>query len=71
MPPRKSEQWGDRLQRLRQRAGLSQSQLADKSGIPIGTIRTWEQRHRVPLLTVAPTLVKALGCTAEELLGME
>ena len=71
MGNKKVELFGDRLQRLRQRAGLSQTQLAEKADIPIGTIRTWEQRKRVPLITVAAKLIEALGCSPGELLGIE
>ena len=40
--------FGQKLQHLRNRAGLSQSQLADKAGISIKTIQSWEISRRTP-----------------------
>jgi transcriptional regulator with XRE-family HTH domain len=61
---------GQRLQRLRLAAGLSQSQLAGKSGVPIGTLRNWEQDRRVPLLDTAARVAQALGVTLDLLAGL-
>lgn len=56
----------------RRAAGLSQSQLADKSGIKIGTIQKLESGARsimkAQLDTIIP-LARALGVTVEELAG--
>jgi DNA-binding XRE family transcriptional regulator len=62
-----AETFGQRLIRLRGAAGLSQSQLAARVGIPLGTLRNWEQGHRMPLLPVALRVARALGVSADEL----
>jgi transcriptional regulator with XRE-family HTH domain len=53
--------FGQRLQELRTQAGLSQSQLADRSGIPVWTLRGYEQGRREPLWNVLFKLADALG----------
>jgi transcriptional regulator with XRE-family HTH domain len=58
---------GDALRRLRQAAGLSQPGLARAAGVPVGTLRNWEQNLRVPRLDTAFKVAKALGCSMEEL----
>jgi transcriptional regulator with XRE-family HTH domain len=57
------------MKRLRERAGMSQPQLARAAGVPLGTLRCWEQATRVPLLTAAARVAEALGCTLDELAG--
>jgi transcriptional regulator with XRE-family HTH domain len=64
------ETFGRRLQRLRQRAGLSQPQLASRADVPVGTIRGWEQGRRVPNLDAAVRLARAIGCSLDELAGL-
>jgi len=56
-----SEAPGRRVKRLRQAANLSQAELAEQAGVPIGTLRNWEQGRRVPLLDNAAQIAKALG----------
>jgi transcriptional regulator with XRE-family HTH domain len=53
--------FGERLQAFRKAAGLSQSQLARVSGVPVGTIRDYEQNRREPSLETAATLARAVG----------
>jgi transcriptional regulator with XRE-family HTH domain len=55
----------DRLKELRDKAGLTQQQLAEQSGIPIGSIRNHEQGHRVPSWGSVVKLAKTLGVTCE------
>jgi transcriptional regulator with XRE-family HTH domain len=57
--------FGQRLKELRERAGLTQAQLAERSGVPLGTIRDYEQVKRSPLLPTAVSLAKALGVSIE------
>jgi len=57
--------FGQRLRELREAAGLTQAQLAEKSGVPVGTIRDYEQVKRAPLLTTAIVLAKSLGESLE------
>jgi transcriptional regulator with XRE-family HTH domain len=61
---------GNRLQRLRKAAGLSQSKLAKRSGIPLPTLQQWEQGRRTPLLDAAAKVAVAIGCTLDELAGI-
>jgi transcriptional regulator with XRE-family HTH domain len=65
----KAETAGQRLQRLRQAAGLSQSQLATAADVPIGTLRNWEQDRRAPLLDTAARVSQAIGVSLDELAG--
>jgi len=60
---------GQRLQKLREATGMSQSQLARASGIPVGTLQGWEQGRRKPLLETAAVVAKALGVAIEDLAG--
>jgi transcriptional regulator with XRE-family HTH domain len=58
---------GQKLQRLRQAAGMSQSQLAKAANIPIGTLRNWEQDRRSPLLDTAGRVARSLGVSLDQL----
>jgi transcriptional regulator with XRE-family HTH domain len=58
-----------RLKELREQKGLSQSQLAKASEIPIGTIRNWEYARRTMMFEAAVKLADALDCTLDELAG--
>jgi transcriptional regulator with XRE-family HTH domain len=69
MAAKREETMGERLQRIRQARGLSQSQLARAAGIPVGSLRNWERDRREPLLGAAAKLADALGCTLDELAG--
>ncbi len=59
----------DNLKRLRQAAGLTQAQLAEKTGISLRTVQTWENVERMPLANAAVKLAKALGVTVEQLVA--
>ncbi|WNZ24000.1 helix-turn-helix transcriptional regulator [Leptolyngbya sp. NK1-12] len=58
------------LAKLRQRAGLTQRQLADALGITIKTISAWERGVGEPHLTIPEVkrLMDVLNCTFDELL---
>jgi transcriptional regulator with XRE-family HTH domain len=60
---------GNRLQELRQSRGLSQSQLARAAGVPVGSLRGWEQARRTMLVDAFIKLADALECTLDELAG--
>ena len=60
-----------RLKQVRQRAGLSQSELAEQSGVPVRTIQQYEQRQKNINKAKAEYLVmlaRVLNCPAEELI---
>jgi transcriptional regulator with XRE-family HTH domain len=59
---------GAMLRALREAAGLSQDQLAQAAGVPVGTLRNWEYGRREPLLSAAGRLAAALGVSVDELL---
>jgi transcriptional regulator with XRE-family HTH domain len=63
------ETMGTRLRRLRQEKGMSQPQLAAAAGVPVGTLRNWEQDRRVPLLDTAARVAGALGISLDVLAG--
>jgi DNA-binding XRE family transcriptional regulator len=54
-----TETLGQRIKRLRERAGLSQAGAAAAAGVPVATLRNWEYDRRVPLLTAAAALAEA------------
>ena len=63
------ETLGQRLQRLRQEANLSQPALANAASLPVGTLRNLEQDRRVPRLDTAAALASALGVSLDALAG--
>jgi transcriptional regulator with XRE-family HTH domain len=60
---------GERLKELRLGAGLSQTKLAKKAGVPLSTYLSWEWGQRTMLFDSAIKLADALGCTLDELAG--
>jgi transcriptional regulator with XRE-family HTH domain len=60
---------GQRLQQLRQAKEMTQTELAEAAGVPVGTLRCWEQGRRVPLFDAAIRLARALGVSLDELAG--
>ncbi|WP_307739567.1 helix-turn-helix domain-containing protein [uncultured Parolsenella sp.] len=59
------------LKELRERAGLTQAQLAEMSGIKLGTLRSWEQSTSpaTPRLDDACAICDVLRCTPNDLCG--
>ncbi len=60
-----------KLKQLRQQAGLSQSELAEQSGVPVRTIQQYEQRQKSINKAQAEYLMmlaNALQCKAEDLI---
>jgi transcriptional regulator with XRE-family HTH domain len=54
---------GARLKELREKKGLSQSELANLSGVERGTISRIENSHLTPSLSTLITLCSCLGIT--------
>ena len=61
---------GLRLTELRQAAGLTQIQLADKLGVHPSNIGFWELSGTPPRGEVLPKLAHALGVSVDALLGV-
>lgn len=62
---------GNKIKDYREAAGLSQGQLAEKSGIPAGTIKNWEQGRRIPRdVYQIHAVAVALGVSIENLLNL-
>ena len=62
-----------KLKQLRQRAGMSQSELAEQSGVPVRTIQQYEQRQKSINKAQAEYLMmlaNALHCKAEDLIEL-
>src|SRR5205814_1693354 len=57
--------YGERLKQLREGAGLTQEQLAERSGVNLWTLRGYEQGRREPNWKAALSLAAALGVAAE------
>ncbi len=57
--------FGEKLRELRDAAGMTQTALSEAAGVPIGTVRDYEQGVRDPLLSNAQRLAKALGVSLD------
>lgn len=63
--------FGGELKRLREAAGLTQEQLAQKAGTSVGNVRNYEQAVRLPTFPIVVKLAAALGVTCEAFSGCE
>jgi transcriptional regulator with XRE-family HTH domain len=61
------ETLGQRLQRLRAAANLTQAKVAAAAGVPVSSLQNWEIDRREPGLRPACRLARVLGVTAEYL----
>lgn len=59
-------EFAERLRELREQSGKTQEQLATESGLPIGSIRNYEQGQREPYWQVVFRLARALGVSVED-----
>jgi transcriptional regulator with XRE-family HTH domain len=55
----------DRLRGLRLESGLTQEALADRAGVPLGSLRAHEQGQRIPSWVSVVGLSKALGVSTD------
>jgi len=58
---------GNRLREARERAGLTQAELAERIGVSRKTVNTVENGVFIPSTVVALKLAGALGCSVEDL----
>jgi transcriptional regulator with XRE-family HTH domain len=57
--------FAERLRELRHKAGLTQEALADAAGVPLPSLRGYEQGTREPFWHVLLRLARGLGVPAE------
>ena len=62
--------FGQRLRQARKAQGLTAAQLADYAGCSRASITCWESDPTLPSVTCLPGLCRALGMTADQMLGM-
>lgn len=65
--PAVTMKFNEMLQGLREKAKLTQQQLADRARIPIGSLRNYEQGHRLPSFAAAAKLARALRVPLDRL----
>src|SRR3990172_7848241 len=63
--------FGQRLRATRLGAGMSQSDLEERSGIPKARLSRYENGHVAPSIQTLERLARALGVTQASLLGEE
>lgn len=68
---RKQSTLGDRLRAMRLDRGLTHEQLAQAAGLTLNTVQTLQSGRRVPGAETIVALCRALGCSADELLGLK
>jgi transcriptional regulator with XRE-family HTH domain len=56
---------GERLYRLRQQAGLTLTELAERTGVGSESISMYERGAKAPTLATLFRLAKGLGCALE------
>lgn len=62
---------GEALKEQRQKAGLTQSQLAKETGIKQQNISRWENNTHIPDVLQCVKLAKYYDISIEELIGLE
>jgi len=64
------ESFGTRLRRLRELAGMNQTQLADRIGADQRSVSRWECNVAEPGVRMADTIATVLGVSLPDLLGI-
>ncbi|MBL8909962.1 MAG: helix-turn-helix transcriptional regulator, partial [Archangium sp.] len=64
------ESFGERLARLRKAAGYTQKELGEEVGTSQRMVAYYEAQTEHPPTKLMPALAKALGVSADELLGL-
>ena len=64
-------EFNERLKALRKKAGLTQSDFADKTGVHFQTVSKWERGASAPDISALSVIAKTLNVTLEGLLGVE
>ena len=63
------DNFGERLKKLRKKAGLTQTQLAETVGVSLLTCFRWEKNERTPRLEDIKALAQALNVPESDLLN--
>lgn len=63
--------FGDRLKTLRKNSGMTQMQVAEKTGLSQSNINTWERNRSLPLPDGLIALANCFDCSVDYLLGRE
>lgn len=71
MEPETELSFGTRVKLMRVRRGLSQTDLAAKTGLSANQISNWELDYSMPTCRYIPALCRGLGCSADYLFGLE
>lgn len=58
------------IKKAREKAGLTQQDLANELGVGQSTVAMWETQNSLPRTDKLPALAKILGCTIDELLDV-
>ncbi len=61
----------DKIREMRKKAGLTQTQLAQKMGVTQGTITQYENGRRFPKLDTLTRIADAIGCDVLSLVTIE
>lgn len=56
------------IKKAREKAGLTQQDLANELGVGQSTVAMWETQNSLPRTDKLPALAKILGCTIDDLL---
>ena len=56
-----------RIRKLRERANLQQSQVAERMGVVQSAVANWENEIALPRDRQLPLLARVLGCSIDEL----
>lgn len=59
------------IKKAREKAGLTQQDLANELGVGQSTVAMWETQNSLPRTDKLPALAKILGCTIDDLLKKE
>ena len=59
------------IKEAREKAGLTQQDLANELGVGQSTVAMWETQKSLPRTDKLPALAKILGCTIDALLKKE
>lgn len=60
-----------KIQTLREKAGLSQAEVARRLGLDFSTVSHWERGTAIPRADKLPVLADLFGCSIDELYGRD